>query len=121
MPRKKTEKKKESPKDSGKIISKKVSDSEFENLVLEFSEKGMTSEKIGDALRRQGIHPKEHGKKISRILKEKGKYVNPDLKHIEEKLNKIMKHFEKNKQDKRAMREKDRVFSQLRILKAHSK
>ena len=121
MPRKKTEKKKEPSDDSEKIVSKKLSDSEFEKQVVELAEKGMTSEKIGEALRKQGIHPKEHGKKISRILKEKNKYVNPDLKNIGEKLSKVMKHFEKNKQDKRAMREKDRIFSQLRILRAHSK
>lgn len=121
MARKKTEKKKVPSESEGKIISKKLSGSEFEKRVLELAETGITSEKIGEALRKQGIHPKEHGKKISRILKEKNKYVNPDLKNIEGKLNKVMKHFEKNRQDKRAMREKDRIFSQLRILRAHSK
>ncbi|GAH63165.1 unnamed protein product, partial [marine sediment metagenome] len=69
----------------------------------------------------QGIHPKEHDKKISKILKEKNKYINPDMKNIEEKLEKIKKHYEKHKQDKRAMREKDRVFAKLRKIKKYHK
>ena len=58
-------------------------------------------------------------KKISKILKDK--YVNPDLKNIQKKLEKIEKHIEKNRQDKRAKREKDRVFAQLRRIKAYLK
>lgn len=119
MPRKKTAEKAEVKKE--KIESKKVSEAEFEKRVLEFAESGLTSEKIGEALRKEGIHPKEHNKKISQILKKEGKYVNPDLQNISRKLEKIKVHFEKNKQDKRAMREKDRVFSQLRILKKYAK
>jgi len=102
-----------------KIESKKISAQEFEKKILEFADKGMTSEKIGEALRKEGIHPKDHNKKISKILKENNKYVNPDLKNIEEKLKKIVSHYEKNKQDKKSMREKDRVFAQLRIAKAY--
>ena len=104
-----------------KVLSKKVSEAEFEKRILELAESGLTSEKIGEALRKEGIHPKEHGKKISIILKAKGKYINPDLKNVSEKLEKIKAHYEKNHQDKRAMREKDRVFSQLRILKKYAK
>jgi len=104
-----------------KIVSKKVSDAEFEKLVVDFAEKRMTSEKIGEALRKQGIHPKEHGKKISKILKQKSKYENPDLKNVEKKLSGILKHMEKNRQDKRAMRDKDRIFSHLRKLKMYFK
>ena len=87
--------------------------------VIELSEKGLTSEKIGEILRKEGIHPKEYNKKISQILGDK--YINPDIKNIEEKLEKIKKHYENNKQDKRARRERDRVFSQLRNLKKHFK
>ncbi len=99
--------------------AKKLSQKEYEKKVLELADKGLTSEKIGEQLRKQGIHPKEYGKKISRILGEK--YINPDLKNVETKLEKIKKHYEKNKQDKRAMREKDRVFAQLRKLKKYHK
>ena len=96
---------------------KKLSQLEFEKKVIELAEKGMTSEKIGEELRRQGIHPKDYSQKISKILG--NKYVNPDLKNVETKLERIKKHYESNKQDKRAMREKDRVFAQLRKLKKY--
>ena len=119
MPKKSESKKEKSKEKLEKTGSKKISAEEFEKIVLDLAEKGLTSEKIGEALRKQGIHPKEHGKKISKILKEKGKYENPDLKNIKTKLDGILKHIEKNKQDKRAMREKDRVFAQLRILKKY--
>ncbi len=99
--------------------SKKIPQPEFEKKIMELAEKGLTSEKIGEELRQQGIHPKEYNKKISKILKDK--YINPDLKNVEEKLKRVKKHYEKNKQDKRAMREKDRIFSQLRKLKKYFK
>ena len=104
-----------------KTFSKKLSQEEFEKKVVELICKGSTSEKIGEELRKQGIHPKEHNKKISKILGEKNKYINPDMKNIEEKLEKIKKHYEKHKQDKRAMREKDRVFAKLRKIKKYHK
>lgn len=110
---KKTEKK---PKEAKKLAQK-----EFEKKVLELAEKGLTSEKIGENLRQQGIHSKEYNKKISKILKENDKYENPDLKNTEAKLERIKKHYENNKQDKRAKREKDRIFSQLRKLKIYFK
>lgn len=115
MPRKKSEKtetKSQEPKKS------KISSEEFEKKVLELADKGLTSEKIGETLRSQGIHPKEY-KKISKILKEKEKYINPDIKNLAEKLEKIKKYLEKNKQDKRAMRDAERISAKLRKLKVH--
>ena len=97
--------------------SKKITQSEFEKKVLELAKKGFTSEKIGEKLRQQNIHPKEYDKKISKILGKE--YTNPDLKNVTEKLEKIKKHYAKNKQDKRAKREKDRIFAQLRKLKKY--
>lgn len=114
-----TEEKPESNKETPK--TKKHSEAEFEKKILELAEAGLTSEKIGEKLRKEGIHPLEYSKKISKVLKEKGKYINPDLKNIEAKLEKIQKHVVKNKQDKRARREKERVFSQQRRLKAYYK
>jgi len=99
--------------------AKKLSQKDYEKKVLELAKKGLTVEKIGEELRKQGIHSKEYDKKISKILGDK--YINPDLKNVEEKLERIKKHYEKNKQDKRAMREKDRVFAQLRKLKKYFK
>lgn len=101
--------------------SKKISQTEFEKKVLELAKKGLTSEKIGEELKHQKIHSKKYNKKISKILKENNSYINPDIKNIEEKLKRIKTHYEKNKQDKRAMREKDRVFAQLRKLKKYFK
>ncbi len=111
---KKTENK---PKE--KTAKKKLTQPEYEKKVVELAKSGLTSEKIGEALRKEGIHPQEYSKKISRILKEKNIYENPDLKNVEEKLEKIQKHYEKNRQDKRAMREKDRIFAQVRKIKKH--
>jgi ribosomal protein S15P/S13E len=114
MPKKAEEKKtEESPKD------KKTSKEEFEKRVLELAEKGLTSEKIGEALRKEGIHSKEFGKKISQILG--NKYVSPDMKNIQESLEKLEKHFSKNKKDKRAMRDRERVSAKLRRLKKYLK
>ena len=115
------ERTKEKEEKSKKVIekSKKISQIEFEKKVLELAEKGLTSEKIGEELKQQKIHSKEYDKKISQILGEK--YINPDLKNVEEKLERIKKHKETNKQDKRAMREKDRIFAQLRKLKKYFK
>lgn len=96
---------------------KKLTQAEFEKKVLELSKEGISAEIIGERLRREGVHSKEYSKKISHIL---GKdYVSPDLKNVERKLEKIKEHYESNKQDKRAKREKDRVFSQLRKLKKY--
>lgn len=99
--------------------TKKLSEKEFEKKVVELSEKGLTSEKIGEELKKEGVHSKEYGRKISQILGKK--YVNPDVKNVGEKLAKIEKHYEKNRQDKRAMRDRDRIFAQLRNLKKHRK
>jgi len=101
--------------------AKNPTQKEYEKLVLELAQKGLTSEKIGEELRKRNIHPNDYDKKISKILKDKNKYINPDLKNVNEKLERIKKHYEKNKQDKRAMREKDRVFAQHRKLKKYFK
>lgn len=106
-------------KQENKEKPEKVSQEEYEKKVLELAENGLTSEKIGESLRKQGIHPKDYSKKISKILGKK--YANPDLKNLEEKLERIKKHHNKNYQDKRAMREKERVFSQVRRIKKYLK
>ncbi|MFH1787255.1 MAG: hypothetical protein ABH811_00460 [archaeon] len=111
----------EEKQDEGGNIKKpkKISQLEFEKKVLELAEKELTSEKIGEELKKQNVHSKNYKKKISKILKDNKKYINPDLKNVEKKLERIKEHYEKNKQDKRAMREKDRVFAQFRKLKKY--
>jgi ribosomal protein S15P/S13E len=95
--------------------SKKKTAEEFEKRVLELHEAGLTSEKIGEALRKEGIHSKEFGKKISKVLG--NKYTSPELKNIQEKLTKLENHFKKNKRDRRAMRDKEKIAARLRRLK----
>ena len=95
---------------------RKITKEEFQKRVLELADKGLTSEKIGEALRREGIHPGEFGK-ISKILGDR--YVNPDEKNIQEKLEKIEKHLDKNRNDKRAMRDRGRVSAKLRRLRKY--
>jgi len=115
MPKKSDKK----PEKKQKTKSVKITEKEFEKKVIELANQNLTSEKIGEKLRQENIHPKEYTKKISKILKEKNIYVNSDLKNVEGKLERIKKHQEKNKQDKRAMREKDRVLAQVRKLKKY--
>lgn len=95
----------------------KLTQKDYEKKVLAFAKEGLTAEKIGEKLKREGIHPKEFSNKISKIL---GKdFISPDLKNIEAKLEKVKTHYETNKQDKRAKREKDRIFAQLRKVKKY--
>ena len=114
MPKKKTAVKE-------KKESKKLSQEDYEKQVLELAGKGLTAEKIGENLRREGIHSKEYTKTISKILKEKKVYINPDLKNISEKLERSKKHCGKNKQDKRAKREIVRYVSKNKILDKYNK
>jgi len=109
--------------DNGEVKTEnkeKITLKEFEKMVIDLAKKGLTSEKIGEELRKQKIHPQEYGKKISKILRENNLYVSPDLKNVEEKFNRIKTHFDKNKQDKRALNEKSRVFSQIRKIKKYN-
>ena len=99
--------------------AKKLTQAEYEKKVKALAKDGLTSEKIGQKLKDEGIHPSEYKEKISKILGEE--YKSPDLKNIEEKLERVKTHYETNKQDKRAKREKDRIFSQLRTLKKYLK
>ena len=119
MPKKKEAEKteKEAPKEKKEV--KKLSQADYEKKVVELAKSGLTAEKIGEELKKEGSHPKDYNKKISKILKEKDLYVNPDLKNIEKKLEKIKSHFEKNKQDKRAMRERERIAAQVRKQKKY--
>ena len=119
MPKKIAKKLRKKPEKN--LKTKKIPQEEFEKKVIALADKGLTSEKIGEELKHQGIHSKEYDKKILKILKENNKDINPDLKNVEEKLERIKKHNKTNKQDKRAKREKDRIFAQVRKLKKYFK
>jgi ribosomal protein S15P/S13E len=116
MPEKKSE---EAEKPKEKPAKKKLTQEEYEKKVLALAKTGLTAEKIGEELRNQKIHPKAFKKKISEILGDV--YEIPELKNVEAKLKQITAHLEKNKGDKRAMREKDRVSAQLRRIKKYFK
>ena len=107
------------PENKKSKTTRKITKAEFEKRVLELAGQGLTSEKIGEALRKENIHPKEHSQKISRILKEHNIYIAPELKNTKEKLEKIKNHVGKNKQDKKAMRERDRTSARLRKIKKY--
>ena len=92
---------------------------EFKKRVIELAESGLTAEKIGEALRKEEIHSKEYGEKISKILG--NKYVQPDEKNIQKKLENLERHSAKNKGDKRAIRDKQRAFAKLRRLRKYLK
>jgi len=111
------EEKETNKEEKGKENKKTVE--EFKKKVLELAEKGVTSEKIGEKLRKEGYHSKEFEVKISKILG--NRYVNPDKKNLEEKLEKLESHCKKNKGDKKALREKDHLIAKLRKLKKHLK
>lgn len=115
MPKKIETKEKTTEKEEKK--TEKLTQEGFEKKVRELAEKGLTAEKIGEQLRKEGIHSKEYNKKISQIMG--NKYTNPDLKNISEKLERIEKHVKGNHGDKRAVREKGRIFSQLKRLKEY--
>lgn len=112
MPKAKKEKTEEIAK------KEKLSEKEFEEKVLELAKGGLTSEKIGESLRLQKIHPKDY-EKISRILKAKNLYQPAEIKNVSEKLERVTKHKDKHIQDKRAMRERERIFSLLRKQKEY--
>lgn len=115
MPKKaiETEKKLEVEKEH-----KKLSKEEYEKKVIEFAKNGLTSEKIGEKLRSEEIHSQEHGK-ISKILKENKIYTEPDVKNVKKKLEDLENHYNKNKQDKKALKEREKIFGNLRKLKKY--
>ncbi|MFZ1970751.1 MAG: hypothetical protein WAU65_01050 [Candidatus Nanoarchaeia archaeon] len=97
---------------------KKLTAEEYEKKVMELVKKDLTSEKIGEMLRKEGIHPKEHGK-ISKILRKNDAYIGPDVKNMSKKLEKLELHLSKNKQDKKAVKQKEKIFGNLRKLKKY--
>ncbi len=123
MPKEKTEEKKKTEtkkeKETKSASKKNPTQEEFESRVIALAKQNLTSEKIGEALRQEGIHPQDFEKKISQILKSKNIYTDPDLKNVQDKLSRLEKHIENNAQDKRAIRERSRVFSQLRKIKKY--
>jgi len=121
MPESINENKNSEIKKSSEQKKEKLSQEEIEEKIMELAKNGLTAEKIGETLKKQGIHTKEYNKKISSILKEKNIYVDPNLKNFELKLKKIEEHTKKNKQDKKAIREITRISSEINKTKEYLK
>lgn len=120
MPKKSEENKEKTEQiEEVKHVQDKISAEEFEKKVIELSKEGLTSEKIGEKLRKEGIHSQAYEKKISKILKEKDLYSNPDLKNIEKKLENLEAHYKKNKQDKKAKKQREKIHGNYRKLKSY--
>ncbi len=100
-------------------VHKKLDTEEYEKKVIELAKNGMTSEKIGEILRKEGIHSQEYDKKISKILKKHDLYSSPDLKNIQKKLEGLDKHFQNNKQDKKAKKDREKIYGNYRKLKGY--
>ena len=115
--------KKKAEKAQEKKAQEPMNIEDIEKIVIELGKKGHHPAEIGSILKeKHGIYDiKVLGKKISKILKNAKINYKSDLDFVSEKLSKITNHYEKNKQDKRAMREKDRVFAQLRKIKVYHK
>jgi ribosomal protein S15P/S13E len=120
MPKKSKEaEKKTEETETKETIHKKLTAEEYEKKVVELAKSGMTSEKIGETLRKEGIHPLEYDKKISKILKKHDLYSSPDLKNIQTKLESLDKHFQNNKQDKKAKKDREKIYGNFRKLKGY--
>jgi ribosomal protein S15P/S13E len=119
MPKKSKEAENKAEEGKKEPASKKLTAEEYEKKVVELAKEGLTSEKIGEALRKEGIHPSEHGIKISKILRKHGLYSSPDLKNIQTKLDNLDKHFQTNKQDKKAKKDREKIYGNFRKLKGY--
>jgi len=77
----------------------------IEKKIVELAKKGMTTEKIGCELRKEGVYVKSLLKKrIGKILKEHGIESNADKKFIEKRIERLNAHLSANKHDYSAKR-----------------
>jgi len=84
---------------------KETSEKSIEKKIVELAKKGMTTEKIGLELKREGIYVKSALKKrIGKILKEHGIESNADKKNIEKRIERLNAHLSANKHDYSAKR-----------------
>ncbi len=77
--------------------TKKVGKKEIKKKIVELAEKGITAEKIGLKLKKQGIDNKKI--KIGKVLKENDLWKDPEVKNINEKVEKLKEHFKDNPHD----------------------
>lgn len=84
----------------------KYTEGEVKAIILKLANKGLTSEKIGLALRDQYGIPKVklYNIKIKKVLEEHNKYQDSDILNLTAKQEKLSNHNNKNKQDKKSHR-----------------
>ena len=101
----------------------KYTQKEVEAIIIKLADKGLTSEKIGLALRDQYGVPKTkiYNIKIGKILKEKAKFQEPADLNLSKKLEKVIAHYKKNKQDKKAERSLIITKAKLKKIKDYQK
>ena len=120
--KKKAESKATTP-EKNKPVWLKFNDKDMEAIVVKLAKKGLTSEKIGLALRDTYGIPKTKilGRKISQILKENKLYQDADMINLEKKKNQMIQHLEKNKQDKKTRRALTITIARMAKLKKYKK
>jgi len=69
---------------------------EAEKLILDLAKQGLTSDKIGLALKEKGIGEHE---KISEILRKNNIFEDADIKNLTIKVERLKKHIAKNIHD----------------------
>lgn len=101
---------------------KQISKEESEALILDLAKKGMTSEAIGLAIKKEyGISPKKEGIDIGKILKKNNAYQDPDIINLKKNVEMLKKHMEKNKHDfktKRILTIKEAKLEKLKKYRA---
>ncbi len=123
MTKGKTRDKKADSLEKEKPVWFKFSNEDVEAIVLKLAKQGLTSEKIGLALRdTYGIPTtKLSGKKISQILKENKLYKDAEFENLEKKQQTIKEHLAKNKQDEKSKRALTIITARISKLKKYKK
>ena len=98
----------------------KLTAKEYETKVLELAKRGLTSEKIGQELKKEKIYSKDN-KKIGRILKENKLFKSPDMENLKTRVEKLEKHAKMHIQDQTYRRALNIKAAKLRKLGMISK
>jgi ribosomal protein S15P/S13E len=101
------------------IEKAKITKEDFEKTVLDLAKKGMTTEKIGLELKKQGIKKakKDFGVRISSILKKHNIYTSPEKQNVTKTIDTLKKHITKNHHDYSARRALITHESRIRKIK----
>lgn len=77
-----------------------VNAEQVKEKIIELAKKGLTTEKIGLELKKEGIFAKKIlGKRVGQILKEKNLYTSADVRNLEKIVERLRKHLSVHKHD----------------------